>query len=134
VNFFEIIAEAQRGAIQAYLPGTRAQVVAGTGLTPPQVQHRLRLMHADGQVHIGSYVRALGTGGRFSPVFHDGPGTDVECRLKAQDDKIYSRRWRKVHRNDEVMEKKRATDRQRHWKKKAKRGDKLVNALFGRAA
>lgn len=134
MKFYEILAESQRGAVQAYLPGTRAQIIAGTGLTTMQVQHRLRMMHAAGEVHIGNYVRALGTSGRFSPVFYDGPGEDVECKLKMQNDKIYSRRWRKAHKDDEVMEARRKKDRQRYWEKRGAVADPLVSALFGRTS
>lgn len=132
MKFYEILAESQRGAVQAYLPGTRGQIVAGTGLSKMQVQHRLRIMHAAGEVHIGGYVRALGTSGRFSPVFHDGPGTDVECRLKKQNNKIYSKRWRKVHQHDEVMAIRRAKDQQRYWDRRGAVPDPLIKALFGK--
>ena len=99
------------------------------------INHRMRVMRADGLAHIGAWKRITGKGGRFTPVFHAGHGKDVECTLHRMSNAAYSKRWRKTHRHDEMMDRKRAKDRLRHWERKAANvGDPLVMALFGRKA
>jgi hypothetical protein len=127
---------AQRAFIMASLPAGYAEIGEALGLGRGGARHHVTELQMEGLVHIGSWRRTVGRGGKFAPVFHAGAGVDVPCKLKALTDKEYSRRWRKLHRNDESMDRKRASDRQRHWDKKAKTigiaADPLMAALFGK--
>lgn len=119
-------------AIRAALPATYSELSIAIGLPVATVKYRVRIMRVSGLLHIGKWKRTEGTGGKNQPILHVGPGVDAKNTLRKLTDKDYSRKYRKVHAHDGVMDRKRAQERNRHWiKKAATRGDPLVNALFG---
>lgn len=115
------------------LPATFADLVIKAELPLHTVKYRIKVMRADNLCHRGGWERVTGTGGKFMPVFHAGPGKDVRCQLKPLTSKQYDARARKKRKNTEAGELRLAKGRARQWRLKAERvGDPLVNALFGR--
>ena len=64
-------------AVRAYGPVSARQVVAKTGLNYKTVSNTLQRARLAGDVHVRSWKRNFGEGGRHAPIFVIGPGTDA---------------------------------------------------------
>lgn len=64
-------------AILAALPATLFTLTQRVGLDRSYIARHLRVMHADGLIHVGSHELA-GNRGRAPAVFYAGPGVDAE--------------------------------------------------------
>ena len=123
-----------RKQIEAAMPGTKEQICAKSGMTPVTVCGWIRVMRMEKVCHITGWCRTEGKGGRFKAIYALGVGVDAYCCLKAATDAENCKRYRKkMSKNPEVCDARRAKDRARYWEKKArKQGDATVNLLFGR--
>lgn len=115
------------------LPGTRLEIAARLpDLADSTVRRWLRIMRADNECHIKGWRRSTGTRGAFKAVYAMGPGKDA-AKIKPEGTAVYSRRYRKNTKHGEAGDRRRAYGEAVYFSKKAeKRGDPLVNALFGR--
>jgi len=127
-----VVPRNSRQVIIDSLPGAHVDVVKKTGLCLRTVQKWMRRIRGDGEAHIGDWRHAEKTGD-FVPIYHAGPGPDVPCTLVPYDScsKIkWARRKAKMtpEQRDDLRRKGRTN---KQVKAAAKRGDYLVNALFG---
>jgi hypothetical protein len=99
--------EAMRGAVRAYMPGTMAEISAGTGLTYGVVRHRVREMRLAGLAHVGRWADGN------TPVFYYGPG-EAAARPKAKSNTEYSQQWEARNRKTEAGDLRRAKARARY--------------------
>lgn len=127
-----------RKLVEQALPGNYSELRQRSGLAESTVKRWIKLMHAEGAVHISGWQRCTGNsghGGRFMPVFTAGAGKDKPCLLKRLTSAETSTAWRKRERAagrwHEVLERCNSMK----WAKKARtRGHSFepLAALFGR--
>lgn len=129
---------AQRLLILAAMPGFYDEIAAKCGLSQHIVERHVRKMRlvadpAQRECHVARWARPE-TVGKYRPFVKAGPGRDARCTFKPMTPKQMQDRHREKRRGTEREDIKKARDRNRHWEAKARRGDPLINALFGRAA
>lgn len=118
-------------SIVAAMPGTQRQIIERTGLPQSSVSRLMGELREAGACHILRWRRAKL--GPPMPVFIAGPGKDRPCRIEPMTSAERSARYmRKAERTgliDLLRAKNAAAQRAKTMRK---RGDPLVNALFGR--
>jgi hypothetical protein len=127
-----VVPRNSREIILGSLPGANVDVMKSTGLCLRTVQKWVRQLRSENLAHIGDWRHPKVTGD-FVPIYHPGPGPDVPCTLVPYshcNKLVWERRkarMTKEQRDD--LRRKARTGKQ--VKAAAKRGDYLVNALFG---
>jgi hypothetical protein len=115
------------------LPGTNAELALRTGMYPNTIWRAVSALRKAKLCHIGGWQRV--NEGEFGvhwvPVYVAGAGRDVPCSFKKRSREVnnenFVARAKESGHYDVICARKRA----RYWEKKARRGDPLVNALFG---
>jgi hypothetical protein len=126
----------QRRLILAALPGFYDDIAAKSGVSKHTVKRHVKAMRAEPvpakrECHVARWAKP-DTTGKYRPFIAAGPGKDAACKFTPMTAKQMQDRHREKRRGTEREDIKRARDRNRHWEAKARRGDPLINALFGK--
>lgn len=120
-----------RKAILAAMPGSQMQLVDRTGQSQGSMSRVVREMQAAGQCHIIRWRRAKA--GPAYPVYAAGAGVDRPCRIvpftSAERDERYKKKLERRGLLGQLRAREAVNQRAVTLRK---RGDPLVNALFGR--
>ncbi len=122
-----------RKLIAASLPGTLSEIMAKSGMTEGTCKRWIRILREEGLSHITDWKRATGTRGGFRPVHAPGAGTDAANPLQPLTSAETCKRYRdKIKLDRDRNDRHKAKSLARQFARKAgRRGDPLVNALFG---
>lgn len=120
-----------RKELLASMPGTQVELIARTGSTPGSMPRLIAELHEAGLCHISSWKKG---GGRApTAIYSAGVGKDRVCGLtpltKSQVNQRYKKRLAKRGLLDEYRARQAEAQRAVTLRK---RGDPLINALFGR--
>ena len=120
-----------RREILAAMPATMVELIERTSASSCSMSRILRQLHGERRCHIGGWKK--GGSGIPTPVYYAGDGTDHNCGLKrltkAQANKRYKKNLIRRGLYADYLQRNAAQQRAATLRK---RGDPLVNALFGK--
>ena len=115
------------------MPGTKAHLVARSGVSQSAVLRWVRLMHEAGEIYIAGWERHPRAGAPMA-VYAIGRKPDAECKLKTLTKRQIRLRFEAKAKKDGRYDSMQARWRARYWTRKAAAvGDPMVAALFGAA-
>lgn len=128
-KMWDATARFYRKMISEVMPGTKKQIMTRTGIDPATVLKHVDAMHADGECHIKRWRKAPKKGHHMA-VYEKGPGMDAPDTIKPL---TMEERYIRFRSKPGRVEALRANQREymRIRRIRLKKGDPLINALFG---